>query len=1785
MNIPSAIPNSNTTSIRQGDERRSQSQANNSYFTAPPQVSLPKGGGAIKGIGEKFAANPVTGTGSMSVPIATSLGRNGFSPQLALSYDSGAGNGVFGFGWNLSTPSITHKTDKGLPRYMDVEVSDVFMLSGAEDLVPVLIEEAGEWVSEPVSDRTMGDQVYTIKRYRPRIEGLFAQIEHWINRNDRQDTFWRSISRDNITTWYGKNADSRIADPVDPTRIFSWLICERYDDKGNAIRYSYKPEDSAGIDTAQAHERNRNPLSRSANRYLKRIHYGNRVSRLVQPDLTAMNWLFEVVFDYGEHDKSNPTPDDSEIPWAVRSDSFSSYRAGFEVRTYRLCQRVLMFHHFLEEANVGRDCLVRSTDFTYSYEENSTSAQNPIYSKLIAVTQTGYKRNPAGGYFQKSLPPLEFTYSEPQIDQTVRTVDPISLENLPYGLDGTRYQWIDLDGEGTSGILTEQGNAWFYKRNLSPINIVQSNDTKHIEARFAPVERIASRSAIALADGLNSSTKSISQLRTRVGLTKFLKWVELGPNPPRPDGENDFTLENIFLSRISQERTQKVLNNTPGIFSIAPPWHLSRLDQMWLNGLYFAPLSLDTLSSGDSQNGLAIAISLTLPVGTWLPFFYNDRDRTFFVLPTLLQNNHLTPSSHGDRSYYPEIKQFIRYRENYFEQFAQNLIDKIFGDFSALTPEQRQTLEKSIYKQFPEIPPPTYTTDQVRTLMQRSWMRYFHKYLGQLSLAAFQSRQRQFHFKNFYHPFVCDFAKLVYNPLQGIPALMSREIQLKDSGFRFFKSYQPTEAVVELTSDPSPPYSPYYPEEIVDFSSDGAYAPYNWELFFHIPLLIANSLSKNQRFEEARDWYHFIFNPIGLEGTTEGGSPMSKYWITKPFFETTQEDYIQQRIDNILRMLAGDTSDSDMATQTELRTQVVDWRTNPFEPHRIANYRTVAYQKTIVMKYLDNLIAWGDNLFRQDSMESITEATQLYILAAEILGPRPQKIPLPAKPPIETFNELESDLDAFSNALIEVENLIPPLPTTEPDGADPAPFPLLYFCLPQNDKMLGYWDTVSDRLYKIRNCMNIEGVERQLALFEPPIDPGALIKATASGVDIGSVFADLNAPLPLYRFNVLLQTANTVCNDVKSLGSALLSALEKRDAEALSLLRQGQEIRLLEAVKTIREQQIDEAEENAKSLCRSRKLVEERKDYYKSIEEFSDLENASMITHGIGILSEGIATIFNATAGTSHWLPEVNLGVSGLGSPVVTAKFGGRNVGDSSFNWATFFNGLGSIAHATANLMATKASYERRWEEWKLQERLAEKELEQIDKQIAAADIRKAIADKELENHMTQIENAKATDEFMRSKYTNEELYQWQVGQLSSVYFQSYQLAYDIAKRTERCFRFEVGVQDSSYIQFGYWDSLKKGLLAGEKLQYDLRRLENAYLEQHRREFELTKHISLALLDPLALIQLRETGRCFINLPEEIFDLDYPGHYFRRIKSVSITLPCVVGPYTTVSCTLRLLKNSIRMNTASGDNGYPRNMDDQGMPVTDDRFIENNIPVKAIAASNAQNDSGVFELNFRDERYLPFEGAGVISQWSLELFNDDSEDFGKALRQFDYNTITDVILHIRYMAREDAEPFKSSAIAHLREYFSQDGATPSLRMFNLRQEFPTQWHRFINPTNPVDGNIFELELITNLFPIRDQDKILKVNAIWLLARCTNSGDYTATLTHSAGTNSMTLTTNNQYGGLHVGQPNALEIEIAPATEPPITWQLRMTRPGGELLQPDEVEDMLFILGYKSIPLG
>ncbi|MCP4602363.1 MAG: toxin [Proteobacteria bacterium] len=396
------------------------------------KIDLPKGGGAIRGIGEKFQANAITGTGSFSLPIPTTPCRGGFDPKLSLAYDSGSGNSPFGLGWTVDIPAVSRKTAKALPRYLDGDESDTFLLSGAEDLVPLLEDNDGSSVDG-----------YTVFYYRPRIEGLYARIEKWVASDG---TFhWQAVTRDNVTSIYGKSEQARIADPNAARKIFKWLLEESFDAKGNRIVYEYKNEDNVEVETS-IYERNK--PGAFSNKHLKRIYYGSKKG---EPD----NFHYTILFDYGEHGDLSLAPEyEEQIPWPSRTDPFSEYKSGFEIRTYRLCQRIAVFHDFAE---LGPDPVpVKGINLEHD--------QNEVATYLTSVTQQGFKPAEGDTFEIKALPSVSFEYSKPKIDQTLNKVDSESLENLPQGISGP-YQWVDLEGEGLSGILVEQGDAWYYKQN------------------------------------------------------------------------------------------------------------------------------------------------------------------------------------------------------------------------------------------------------------------------------------------------------------------------------------------------------------------------------------------------------------------------------------------------------------------------------------------------------------------------------------------------------------------------------------------------------------------------------------------------------------------------------------------------------------------------------------------------------------------------------------------------------------------------------------------------------------------------------------------------------------------------------------------------------------------------------------------------------------------------------------------------------------------------------------------------------------------------------------------------------------------------------------------------------------------------------------------------------------------------------------------------------------------------------------------------------------------------
>jgi hypothetical protein len=1013
----------------------------------------------------------------------------------------------------------------------------------------------------------------------------------------------------------------------------------------------------------------------------------------------------------------------------------------------------------------------------------------------------------------------------------------------------------------------------------------------------------------------------------------------------------------------------------------------------------------------------------------------------------------------------------------------------------------------------------------------------FHDYTVQQAITAADAsnwvywrrsyRRVDYSIANHYHPFTDTLIEKLN--VDGLPALLDATYQASLTA-----PLAPTVYV------PGSNASGTFPDHEIDVSDAGAYSIYNWEMFFHAPVLIATHLSKNQRFEEAQRWFHFVFDPT----TTDTSTPApARFWKFLRFRQETTPDQIAK----LLTELAEGT-DSELVSRME--TAIQAWRDKPFQPHVIARGRALAYQTNVVMKYLDNLIAWGDFLFRQDTIETMNEATQIYVLAANILGPKPQEVPPRGTPPRMSYAQLKAKgIDAFGNALVEMENAFPfDIGTFGDDPGDPgtgSAFGIgrsLYFCIPNNDQLLMYWDQVGDRLFKLRHCLNIEGVFRIPALFDPPIDPGALVRAVAAGLDIASIVNNVNQPVSIVRGQLLLQKAEELCNEVKALGNAALSAIERGEAEHLGALRQAHELAILQLGSDLRFLQWKEAEAATEALAASRATVFERYRHYKRILGITDadiethrsidLMRSDLTAQTFDAAYRDLVAYYGASLGREDYRKETSVGglMEFAGNAVVSVvggqlgqtlplnknenaelniflptadafslaatifkvatpllalipQFGaaakpfgvGAEVGFGGvqLSKAAKYGGEGAemIANAfkgSADRASKMAGYYRRAEDYVLQANLASAELEQYGRQILSSLLREQIAKKEYEQQLKQIDNAELVDTYLHEKFTNEQLYVWMQGQLSELHYDCYKQAFDVAKRAEQTIKYEAmrpELDSQQFIKFGYWDAGHKGLLAGETLSVDLKRLELAYVEQNRREYELTKHVSLARLDPLALLKLKATGACEVEVPEWLFDLDSPGQYFRRLRTVALSIPCVTGPYTSVHCKLSLLHSSIRISSMSGQ---PYGRADSG---DDDRFRDFAGAIESTVTSSAQNDSGLFEVNLRDDRRLPFEGAGAISRWRLELPGD--------IPQFDVETVSDVVLHLRYTARE-AGNLRADAVQFVHDNVLQAPDT-LVRLFSLNHDFSDAWRPFV--TAPDDAHrAMTLNVTTDYFP-------------------------------------------------------------------------------------------------------
>ena len=440
---------------------------------------------------------------------------------------------------------------------------------------------------------------------------------------------------------------------------------------------------------------------------------------------------------------------------------------------------------------------------------------------------------------------------------------------------------------------------------------------------------------------------------------------------------------------------------------------------------------------------------------------------------------------------------------------------------------------------------------------------------------------------------------------------------------------------------------------------------------------------------------------------------------------------------------------------------------------------------------------------------------------------------------------------------------------------DPKPWQLLdsslAFCIPDNKELRAYWDRVEGRLFNIRNCRDIEGTRRLPELFGPEIDPRLLIKLKAAGLTLDDVLNVTSGNVPPYRFTYLLEKARQYASTVESMGGALLSALEKRDAETLANLRTTHEQHLLKMRTQLQNHEISAAEQARDGLTLQQQAAEYRRDYYRGLSQtgLSGWERTQQVTRHIVTGLHEIEAVVQLVRAVLSLVPE-------LGAPTAM-KYGGIATSGAASGFASASQALAQAAEAASGSAGLEATFQRRDDDWKQQAALAQREVDQLKKQVAAAEFRIQIAERSLEVHSETLEQTEELYQFSKDRFTSLGLYTFLSTTLQRLYREAFNSALSMAVLAEQSYRFERPADTTTLLQRNYWDPSSGGLLAGERLLLDLQALERRYLETDYRELEIEQSFSLAQYDPAALAALREVGKCSFKVPELFFDLAVPG--------------------------------------------------------------------------------------------------------------------------------------------------------------------------------------------------------------------------------------------------------------------------------------------------------------------
>ncbi|KAH8170667.1 hypothetical protein LIA77_09448 [Sarocladium implicatum] len=819
-------------------------------------------------------------------------------------------------------------------------------------------------------------------------------------------------------------------------------------------------------------------------------------------------------------------------------------------------------------------------------------------------------------------------------------------------------------------------------------------------------------------------------------------------------------------------------------------------------------------------------------------------------------------------------------------------------------------------------------------------------------------------------------------------------------------------------------------------------ALYNWELCVHLPMLLASNFASTQQLDEALDAIKLVFDP-----TVIADGDKTLIWRFAPFRETAQK--------GILNAAA--------PSQFELE----ELKDLPFNPFAIARQRTVAYMRWFAYKYIEVLLAKGDVHFRRFTLESISIAIQFYVEASQIFGPSPQTVQSAGKGTPRSYSSLlktSGGLGAdntMKNALVSVETLFPfhlaslsgGMPTSMLKRNIFGTLVAKYFCIPANSALTDLRATIDDRLFKIRSCRDIEGNVRSLLLWEPPLDPGAVLRALANGLPIGSVADKFTGSSANFRFKHLIKMAFDLCAEVQRLGASILGLRRNKDAELLETLRVKQQRVVAERMRDMADHEIEEAERTLELITGNISDAEDRMKLYLQLigEDLSKIpkdSNFAPLEYSLG----SRVKLFGSPM-SKNQRDIINLALTGINlrRAVPATRAAAALVDQAPDSWqssgsmpgvfmtttvvggskiASGLDRAANVLEAVADASVELSEYISLWKdvenehlENQIKANEAGKDISGLYVEVAAQTARLEMLKAKRRMMEDQMAQHDEIDRFLRTKYTNAALYTWTINSLQRLYHESYNQALDVASQAEWAFRFErgdapnqsqsgtelLGDTNDTFIKAGYWNTTYDGLLSGESLSAALRRLQAAYVAAQTHDFEISRVVSLRQAAPEALLSVRSstasnTGT--FTLSEIMWDMDFPGHYSRRIRSIRIRILCDQAAMAPLNATLTLLNHKFRASADVSD-GYAEA--EKG----DRRFFTYNIPITSVAVGSSELTAGIFELNFDSERYMPFEGAGLISQWKLSL--------NSHFPAFDYSTIRDVELHVQYTSRGSSD--------------------------------------------------------------------------------------------------------------------------------------------------------------------